>query len=157
MRRHEVSDAEWALLKELLPTRKGPGRPPADARMVLNGMFWILNTGAPWRDLPERYGPWRTVYDRFNLWSRDGTLDRILAKLQLRLDAEGRIDWDVFCIDGSVVRASRAAAGAKKNPARRAGKSCFGPLAGRFLYKIAPFGRWTRLASGRHTHSWATA
>ncbi|MDH4187214.1 MAG: transposase [Nitrospira sp.] len=45
------------------------------ARMMLNGMFWILNTGAPWRDLPERYGPWRTVYDRFNLWSQDGTLN----------------------------------------------------------------------------------
>jgi transposase len=121
MRRHEVSDQEWELLKELLPPRKRPGRPPADARKMLNGMLWILNTGAPWRDLPERYGPWRTVYDRFNLWSRDGTLDRVLAKLQLRLDAKGLIDWDLFCIDGSVVRASRAAAGARKKtgPASR--------------------------------------
>jgi transposase len=121
MRRHEVSDQEWELLKELLPPRKRPGRPPTDARKMLNGMLWILNTGAPWRDLPERYGPWRTVYDRFNLWSRDGTLDRMLAKLQLRLDAKGLIDWDLFCIDGSVVRASRAAAGARKKtgPASR--------------------------------------
>jgi len=121
MRRHEVSDQQWELLKELLPARKRPGRPPADARKVLNGMLWILNTGAPWRDLPERYGPWRTVYDRFNLWSRDGTLDRMLAQLQLRLDAKGLIDWDLFCIDGSVVRASRAAAGARKKtgPASR--------------------------------------
>jgi len=121
MRRHEVSDQEWELLRDVLPPRKPRGRPPADARKVLNGMMWILNTGAPWRDLPERYGPWRTVYDRFNLWSRDGTLDRMLAKLQVRLDAQGRIEWDLFCIDGSVVRASRAAAGARKKtgPANR--------------------------------------
>jgi len=121
MRRHEVSDQQWDLLKVLLPLRKGPGRPPADARKMVNGMLWILNTGAPWRDLPERYGPWRTVYDRFNLWSRDGTLDRMLTKLQVRLDAKGLIDWDLFCIDGSVVRASRAAAGARKkrDPASR--------------------------------------
>jgi len=114
MRRHELSEQEWELLKEVLPVPKRRGRRPADARKMLNGMLWILNTGAPWRDLPERYGPWRTVYDRFNLWSRDGTLDRILAKLQLQMDAEGRIDWDLFCIDGSTVRASRAAAGARK-------------------------------------------
>jgi len=118
MHRHELSDHQWELLKALLPPCKPRGRRPTDARMVLNGILWILNTGAPWRDLPERYGPWRTVYDRFNLWSRDGTLDRILAKLQMRLDAQGRIDWDLFCIDGSVVRASRAAAGARKKTGR---------------------------------------
>ena len=114
MRRHEVSDEQWELLKDVLPARKKRGRKPADTRMVLNGMLWILNTGAPWRDLPERYCPWRTVYDRFNLWSKEGTLDRVLVALQLRLDAQGHIDWDLFCIDGSVVRASRAAAGARK-------------------------------------------
>jgi transposase len=80
-------------------------------------MFWILRTGAPWRDLPERYGPWRTVYDRFSLWSRDGTFDRIVSHLQADLDAQGRIDWELFCIDGSSVRASRSAAGARKKSA----------------------------------------
>lgn len=114
MRRHEVSDKEWELLKELLPPPKRRGRRPADARKVLNGMLWIMRTGAPWRDLPERYGPWRTVYDRFNLWSRDGTLDRIVSRLQAQMDEQGRIDWELFSIDGSVVRASRAAAGARK-------------------------------------------
>lgn len=114
MRRHELSDEQWELLKDLVPPRKSRGRKPADVRIVLNGMFWILNIGALWRDLPERYGRWRTMYDRFNLWSQDGTLDRILAQLQMRLDSQGRIDWELFCIDGSVVRASRAAAGARK-------------------------------------------
>ena len=114
MRRHELSERQWELIKDLLPAPKERGRPPADARRMLNGMLWILRTGAPWRDLPERYGPWRTVYDRFSLWSRDGTLDRIIERLQARLDEQGQIDWELFCVDGSVVRASRAAAGARK-------------------------------------------
>lgn len=118
MRRHEVSDKEWVLLKDVFPAPKARGRKPTDARKVLNGMLWILATGAPWRDLPERYGPWRTVYDRFSLWSQDGTLDRILARLQMKLDEQGLIDWDLFCIDGSVIRASRAAAGARKKSDR---------------------------------------
>lgn len=118
MRRHELSDKEWELVNDLLPVPKKRGRRPAEARKVLNGMIWILRTGAPWRDLPERYGPWRTVYDRFNLWSRDGTFDRVVSRLQAQLDAQKRIDWELFCIDGSVVRASRAAAGARKKSRR---------------------------------------
>jgi transposase len=72
-----------------------------------------LHTGAPWRDLPrDTYGPWQTVYERFNRWSKDGTWGRLLEALHVRLDADGKIDWGLFCIDGSSVRASRAAAGA---------------------------------------------
>ena len=64
-RRHELPDAEWARLEPLLPPRK-------DDRRILNGILWKLATGAPWRDLPERYGPWQTVYTRFWRWSRGG-------------------------------------------------------------------------------------
>ena len=117
MRRHELTDEEWEQIEDLLPKRKPRGRPPADFRTVLNGVFWILRTGAPWRDLPERYGPFQTVHGWFTQWSHDGTFDRIISRLQARLDAEGKIDWDLFCIDGSVVRASRAAAGARKKTA----------------------------------------
>jgi transposase len=85
---------------------------------VLDGIFWTLRTGAAWRDLPERYGPFQTVHGWFSQWSRDGTFDRILSRLQMRLDSEGKIDWDLFCIDGSSVRASRAAAGARKKSAQ---------------------------------------
>ena len=113
MRRHELSDQQWETIKDLLPAPKRRGRRPSDPRQMLNGMLWIVRTGAPWRDLPERYGPWETVYARFNAWSRDGTFDRILGRLQIDLDAAGLIDWDLFCIDGSTVRASRAAAGAQ--------------------------------------------
>lgn len=71
-------------------------------------------TGAPWRDLPERFGPLQTVHGWFTTWCRDGTLDRIVSRLQARLDVQGMIDGELFCIDGTVVRASRAAAGARK-------------------------------------------
>ena len=87
---------------------------------MLNGIFWRLNTGAPWRDLPERYGPWGTVYGRFNALRKSGLLDRIIERLQLKLNGAGLIDPDLFCVDGTSVRASRAAGGAakKKSPAR---------------------------------------
>ena len=76
-----------------------------------------MRTGAPWRDIPDRYGPWKTIYDRFNRYRRDGTLDRMLEALQVRLDRNGLIDWDLWCIDGTTVRATRAAAGAGKRGA----------------------------------------
>lgn len=119
VRRHELSDAEWQILEPLLPPLKTRGRPYRDHRVVINGMLWVLHTGAPWRDLPERYGPWQTVYSRFLRWSRSGLWDRILSALQRELDAAGQIDWELFCIDGSHVRAHKAAAGGgKKNQER---------------------------------------
>jgi transposase len=114
MRRHELSDDQYALLVPLLPAARRPGRPWADHRRLLNGLFWKLHTGAQWRDIPERYGSWKTIYDRFVRWRRDGTWDRILQALQMRLDADGRIDGDQWCIDGTSIRASRSAAGARK-------------------------------------------
>jgi len=81
---------------------------------MFNALMWILRTGAPWRDLPDHYGPYQTVFHRFNAWRKDGTLDRILERLHLKLDREGRIDWDLWCIDGTNIRATRAASGAAK-------------------------------------------
>src|ERR1044071_9641813 len=64
--RHELTDQQWEQLRPLLPPQKPPtGRPAADHRRILNGILWLLRTGAPWRDLPERYGPWQTVASRF--------------------------------------------------------------------------------------------
>ena len=121
MKRHELTDEQWELLTPFFPRRpRKPGGQWKDDRLMLNGILWRLNTGVPWRDLPERFGPWQTVYDRFRDLRRSGLLDRIIERLQLRLNEAGLIDPDLFCIDGSNVRASRAAAGAaKKKPARR--------------------------------------
>lgn len=116
MRRHELTDEQWELVRTYIKPRGGKtGRPPQDPRVMLNGILWILHTGAPWADLPEhRFGKYKTVYDYFARWRADGTYDRILRALQIRLDKEGKIDWDLWCVDGSSVRASRAAAGASK-------------------------------------------
>lgn len=114
MRRFELTDEQYALLEPLLPLKKPTGRPRADDRMVLNGLLWKMATGASWRDIPERYGPWQTVYERFSLWGADGTWERIIAALQVKLDARGALDWSQFNIDGTSIRASRAAGGARK-------------------------------------------
>src|SRR5438034_8656942 len=117
VRRHEITDAEWERLAPLLPPeRPRTGRPNKSHRLIVNGILWKLRTGAPWRDLPERYGPWQTVYDRFVRWRRDGTWDRLLAHVQTKSDAVGEVEWEVS-IDSTVVRAHQHAAGARKRPA----------------------------------------
>lgn len=124
MKRHEVTDEQWEVIQPILPKRAAKtGRPPSDPRLMLNGILWILRTGSPWRDLPERFGPWQTVYDHFAKWRALGAYDRILEALHIRLDTDGTIDWDLWCIDGSSVRASRAAAGASKKAAVATRKS----------------------------------
>jgi transposase len=116
--RHALSDAQWRLIEPLMPANDGPGGQWKDHRLMFDAMLWRLRTGAPWRDLPERFGPWQTVYDRFRRWRTDGTLDRILEALQLRLDRQGRLDWDLWCVDGTSIRAARAAAGAGEKGAK---------------------------------------
>ena len=117
-RRHELSDEQYARLIPLLPPeRPATGRPNRDHRTVLNGVVWRLNTGAPWRDLPERYGAWATVYSRFRRWQRAGVWDRALAALQAEADARGELDWSLHFLDGTTVRAHPQAAGAAKKGA----------------------------------------
>ena len=115
-RRYELTDEAFERIEPLLP-KQGDGGQWKDHRTVLNGMFWILNSGAQWRDMPERYGKWQTVYDRYRRWTREGLFDRILHRLHIELDDDGRIDWDVFDVDGSSIRAHQSAAGAAKKGA----------------------------------------
>ncbi len=155
MRRHELTDEQWALIEDVFPKNgRGPGRPWRNHREMVNAMLWILSTGAPWRDLPERFGPWQTVYDRFNMYRKDGTFDRILECLQMKLDKEGKIDWELFCIDGSNVRAHRSAAGAKKGELRkRPRKSPKTTLSGVPAAAGAPSFTWSPTAKGRRWRS----
>jgi transposase len=115
MRRHQLTDGQWALVEPLLPKRTArTGRTPSDPRLMLDGIFWVLATGVPWRDLPDRFGPWQTVYHYFSAWRKSGVFASIIEALQIKLDQRGLIDWDLWCVDGASVRATRAAAGASK-------------------------------------------
>src|SRR5436190_14171455 len=115
MKRHELTDEQWELIEPLIPIKSATtGRPPKDRRQMLNGIFWILGTGAPWRDLPERFGPWQSVHRYFSDWRRAGVFARVIETLQVKLDQRGLIDWELWCVDGASVRATRAAAGADK-------------------------------------------
>jgi transposase len=121
MRRYELSDQQWARIAPLLPhgtPHRQAGHPFNDPRPLLHGILWLLHTGAPWRDIPERYGPWQTVFKLFNRWREQGTWVRLATSLLDELNDQGQIDHDLWCIDGSVIRASRAAAGARDEAER---------------------------------------
>jgi transposase len=115
MTRHELTDEQWERVSPLIP-RSGAktGRKPKDPRVMLNGIMWVLSTGAPWRDLPERFGSCKTVHRYFSDWRQRGVFGKIIDALQIKLDEKGLIDWELWCVDGASVRASRAAAGADK-------------------------------------------
>jgi len=115
MKRHELTDDQWNAVDSLIPRRVArTGRPAKDRRLMLNGIFWMLGAGAPWRDLPERFGSFKTVHRHFSLWRRTGVFAAILDAPRIRVDNRGLIDWELWCVDGASVRASRAAAGAEK-------------------------------------------
>jgi transposase len=119
MHRGDLTDQQWAQLQPLLPPQKPwTGKPNHDHRIIINGILWIDRTGAPWRDLPERYGKWTTVSSRFYRWRNAGIWDRILAAVQAQADAAGDLDWDLHHMDSSVIRAHQHAAGAKKGTQR---------------------------------------
>lgn len=114
--RHDLTDAEWALLEPLLPDRTPQrGGQWGDHRQVINGVLWRTRTGAPWRDMPAAYGKWQTVYYRHRRWSADGTWERLLDGLRAGCDVGQGTDWTVG-IDSTVVRAHHDAAGARHRP-----------------------------------------
>lgn len=112
--RYALTDRQWEQIRDLFPHNGKRGGQWKDHRLMMDGILWTLGSGAPWRDLPADFGPWKTVYDRFWRWSRNGFWDQLLEQLQARHQADGKIDWRLFCIDGSVVRAHKSASGARK-------------------------------------------
>jgi transposase len=117
-KRHEITDAAWSKIEPLLPQNTGRGRRWKDHRTVINGIMWKLKTGAPWRDIPERYGSWKTCYYRFTRWQQDGVWGRLLQHVQTHVDAVSEIEW-IVSIDSTIVRAHQHAAGAPKTPAKK--------------------------------------
>ena len=122
--RHDLTDAQWAALEPLLPAPRRSGRPSGwTKRQLIDGIRWRIRVGAPWRDVPERYGSWSAVYGLFRRWQRDGTWSGVLTALQALADAAGKIVWDVS-VDSTTARAHQHAAGARKRgicrPNRRA-------------------------------------
>ena len=107
MARYDLTDFEWSVIEPLLP-RKSRGVPRVDDRRVLNGIFWVLRSGAPWADLPGRYGPHTTCYNRFRRWTKAGIWDRIMDGITEAYDG------DIQMIDGTSVRVHRSAATLEK-------------------------------------------
>ena len=113
MRRHEIADAHWERIKDLLPGQPGdPGVTAKDNRLFVNAVLWIAKTGAPWRDLPERFGPWGTAWKRFDRWAKKGAWRRVFEALQ-----DPDLEWMI--IDSTVIRAHQHAAGKKGGKAVR--------------------------------------
>ena len=115
MSRGDLSEAEWRLLKDLLPAERGrKSRPAHDNRPIVNGILWHLRTGAPWRDVPDKYGKWITVYQRFRRWSEAGIWEAVASRL-----AEAMADNSRHSIDSTTVRGHVSAAGTKGGLANR--------------------------------------
>ena len=107
MARYDLNEAEWRIVEPLLPAM-GRGRQRVDDRRVINGIFYVLRTGSPWRDLPERYGPYTTVYNRFNRWAKKGVWLGLFEALA------AQSPQSLHLIDSSIVRAHQHAADGKK-------------------------------------------
>ena len=154
MKRHELTDEQWSLVEPLVPRKVAQtGRPPRDRRLMLNGIFWILGTGAPWRDLPERFGPFQTMHRYFSEWRKSGVFAKIVEALQVKLDDRGLIDWEIWCVDGASVRAARAAAGADKKVSSATPTS---PRTTRWAAAAAGLDRsstWSLTVTGPHSRS----
>ncbi len=93
MRRYELTDEQWARVLLLLPPQRTgrKGRPAADHRRMINGILWVDQTGASWRDLPKRYGKWQSVSSRLSRWRKAGIWQRVLAALHQEAEVESRI------------------------------------------------------------------
>ena len=96
IKRHELTDEQWERIRDLVPPERSDkkGRPARDNREMINAAIWILKTGAPWRDLPERYGSWSSAYSRYARWTQRGLWEKILQELS------GDRDEEELMIDG---------------------------------------------------------
>ena len=119
MTRYDLTDEQWSLIEALLPPeRPKVGRPARSHRDIINAILWIARTGAPWRDLPQSYGPWQTAYSRLRRWSAKGIWQRVFEALVAEAERRQDLDWNLHHIDSTVIRAHQHAAGAQKRGTR---------------------------------------
>jgi putative transposase len=114
-RRYELTDGQWQQIEHLLPGREGsPGAHAEDNRLFVNAIIWVARTGAPWRDLPERFGNWNSVFQRFNRWAKRGVWQRVFETIR-------DPDLESLMLDSTTIRAHQHSAGAvgKKRPRTR--------------------------------------
>jgi transposase len=119
MARLLLTDDEWGCISDLFGESAATGRPPVSRRQVVDGIFWILRTGSPWRDLPKEFGAWQTVWRLFDQWNHDGVLDAALRRLQASYAEVGALSDELWCIDATNVRAARCSTGGGKKGTRK--------------------------------------
>lgn len=123
----DITDTQWNLIKEYIPEdvvrEDGRGRPWSDRRKALSGVLWVLRTGAPWKDLPERYGAYQTVHRRFQHWRKQGVMEAVLRGLARDLHERGGLDLSECFIDGSFAAAKKGASKSAKPSGARVSKS----------------------------------
>jgi transposase len=123
----DLTDQQWSVVEAILPADKvredKRGRPWSDRRKALNGALWILRTGAPWQDLPARYGPYQTVHRRFQNWVRAGVIEKVLLALADHLKEAGGLDLKECYVDGTFVPAKKGGAWSGRPNAARAPRS----------------------------------
>jgi transposase len=140
-RREELTDEQWSLIDPLFdqpPTVRGRGRPRRDEREVMNGVLWILRSGARWCDLPARFPPYQTCHRRFQQWVKDGTLKRVLETLAEDLRTRGELDLSECFIDGTFITAKKGAAKSERPSGARVRSSWQWQIA---LVFLSPFTR----------------
>jgi transposase len=115
--RHAIRDEDWERIKDLLPGRAGQrGVTAKDNRLFIDAVLWIAKTGAPWRDLPERFGKWNSVWRRFDRWARKNVWRKLFGQFQ-----DEDLEW--LILDSTIIRAHPHAAGAKKKATARASRA----------------------------------
>jgi len=136
--RGEVSNEEWAVLEPLLRFRQradGRGRPPQDTRAVLNGVLWILRTGAQWRELPKKYPPYQTCHRRFQQWVRSGRLNEALRALARELHSRRLLPLEEGLLDGTFASAKKGPGGgadqARQGDENHGHRRCYQSSSGR--------------------------
>ena len=103
----ELPDDQWTMIAPLLPPHKRRGRPRVDDRRTLDGILWVLRSGARWKDLPRKYGSSSTCHRRLGQWQEQGVWEHIWLSFLSTLDAHGKLDWSQAFLDGSFVPAKK--------------------------------------------------